>query len=134
MYLLSTQATLDAAAGMSGRLATVEAADIHLSVISAARAKSEISQSKGASVYLRNLRRLVSLVKSHGHLIPVDETVADRWAELLYTDLQVTENGLNVALDDDNRLVVATALVFNLVLLEAPQPYHETLSLSALAL
>jgi hypothetical protein len=133
LFLLGTAALLAAAAGRrTPALSSIPDDAVHLSVISAARARHEIlllAPSPDRSTYEQNLRELVAMVSSEGHVLPVDAAIAECWATLLPMSLPVIEpDGSSAELDDDNRLVVATAIVRNLTLLEAPQPYHAALA------
>ncbi|WP_187830037.1 PIN domain-containing protein [Siccirubricoccus phaeus] len=135
MYLLGTQALLDAASGSHAQLMQwldgVSRGAIHLSVISFGRALHEVTQlapSGDRSCYLQNLETLTAMVRDQGHLLAVDDRIGRTWAHLLSMDLKMTQpSGETVDLDDDNRIVVATALQRNLTLVEPAQPYQATL-------
>jgi hypothetical protein len=103
----------------------------HVSVISFGRALHEIARlapSGARASYLQNLETLTAMVRDQGHLLVVDDRIGRTWAQLLVMDLKVTQpDGGSADLDDDNRIVVATAIQRNLTLVESPQPYQATL-------
>jgi hypothetical protein len=69
------------------------------------------------------------MAEDSNHLLGMDRVTAVEWAALLAMTL-IVEDPIDgpADLDDDSRAVVATALQYNLTLLEEPQPYHGTLS------
>ncbi len=76
-------------------------------------------------VLRNNIQALVAAVNTIGNMLDVDLQVAREWSDMLALSLTVNQpNGGHADLDDDNRMVLAAALHFHLLLVEEQQPYH----------
>lgn len=126
-----------AAAGQSGVIKTFSETDINVSVISVARAEFIINQVVPQNSRAQNinaLKNVAALARANHNVLPVDEIVARVWSALLPMNLDYQSSTAITPLDDDQRLVVATAIAYNLTLIESPQPYHATLLMAPYSL
>jgi hypothetical protein len=127
MFLLSTQALMDIICedpAMTAWIRPVPAQDIHASVVSVAHVQAEIlatSLEEGREVMDLALRAFVSFARRNNALELFDEGAGAVFSRIAHLDLSVDEDE---ELGDMSRMVVATAIDRNLVLIEGSQPYH----------
>jgi predicted nucleic acid-binding protein len=129
MYLLSTQTLMDLLCGVEE---VKEFADgvprgaVYLSAVSLGVVEQAIRETpakEGRDDLDRYFRRVLSLARTHSNVETFGEATASIWARLGDRDLQVFDDGVR-PMSDTERMVVATALERNLVLVEAGQAYH----------
>jgi predicted nucleic acid-binding protein len=137
IYILSTQALLDAITGHGNMLQWVRSApsaSIEISAVSIGQALEVI---EGATPFRRQslrdaLARFVSAADVYQGVVSFDADAARHWARLQQMPLRfIPRGGAEMELGTPSRMVVATALSRGGTLVEEPQPYH--LSLSPLA-
>jgi hypothetical protein len=127
MYLLSTQALMDIICenpAMSEWIRSVPAHDIHASVVSVAHVQAEILATPledGREEMDLALRSFVSFARRNNALELFDEGAGAVFSRIAQLDLRIDEDE---ELGDMSRMVVATAIDRNLVLIESPQHYH----------
>nr|WP_250808494.1 hypothetical protein [Neorhizobium tomejilense] len=129
MYLFSTQTLMDLLCGVEE---VKEFADgvprgaVYLSAVSLGVVEQSIREtpgSQGRDDLDRYFRRVLSMARTHSNIEVFGESTASIWARLGDHDLQVYDDGVR-PMTDVERMVVATALERNLVLVEAGQAYH----------
>ncbi len=108
----------------------------HASVVSFGQWRSTIDNNRSIDAAIRHtwntayaaLRR--EFVSPEGRLLGVDAETAEVWARLRELELEYLDprSGTRGKLAQDDRLIVATALARDLVLVERHQPYHVKLS------
>ncbi|OJY66543.1 MULTISPECIES: hypothetical protein [unclassified Rhizobium] len=127
MFLLSTQALMDIICenpDVTGWIRPVPAQAIHASVVSVAHVQAEILATpleEGREVMDLALRAFVSFTRRNNALELFDEAAGAVFSRIAQLDLQVDGDE---DLGDMSRMVVATAIDRNLVLVEGSQPYH----------
>ncbi|HEX8240493.1 MAG TPA: hypothetical protein VF574_12205 [Allosphingosinicella sp.] len=130
IFLLATQTVLDILAGrpqIQDWLRTVPLRSVELSTVSIAQSLHKIRSSAGPAqrrAYERSLRSFLSAMQIHQGVVPFDEAAADIWPTLMEMDLQCGIEGKAGTLGAPSRMVVATALARDAVLVEGAQPYH----------
>lgn len=134
MYLLDTQALTDLVSGHDNAarefVANAERRnlDVRVSVISFGALKAEIGEIKDPCEkenWGQRFEITLNHYRTNGKLLDVDRRISLEWALLKYMDLPTKDK--NKQLGDDERLVVATALVERLVLVtSSPKLYQPT--------
>jgi hypothetical protein len=107
--------------------------DVHASVISVGRVRHTIhvmAVGTNRATYHQNLTLVVAQIRRFGNLHPVNHNVTTEWWQLLRMGqlLNNTPNG-PAPLPDEERLVIATALSANLILVDNSHPFHANLPL-----
>lgn len=136
MYLLSTQSLVDIMRGTGtpvgmwhGSLTPDIQRHVFVSVLSFGRIASQIHDLPAASRgdWTKSLARTRHLMLRDTRVLGIDMDLMDLWADLLVTDLsQFDESGEEIPLADDDRLIVATAILRRFILIDRPQPFHAT--------
>ncbi len=127
MFLLSTQALMDIICenpDMTAWIRLVPAQDIHASVVSVAHVQAEILSTpieEGREVLDLALRTFVSFARRNSTLELFDEGAGAVFSRIAHLDLRTDDDE---ELGDMSRMVVATAIDRNLVLIEGAQSYH----------
>ncbi|KQS78832.1 hypothetical protein ASG25_09365 [Rhizobium sp. Leaf384] len=127
MFLLSTQALMDIICedpDVTAWIRPVKAQDIHASVVSVAHVQAEILSTpieEGREVMDLALRAFVSFARRNNALELFDEGAGSVFSRIAQLDLRVDDDE---DLGDMSRMVVATAIDRNLVLIEGAQQYH----------
>lgn len=127
MFLLSTQALMDIICDnpdVTAWIRPVPAQDIHASVVSVAHVQAEIISTpieEGCEVMDLALRAFVSFTRRNNALELFDERAGGVFSRTAQLDLRIDDDE---DLGDLSRMVVATAIDRNLVLIEGAQPYH----------
>lgn len=109
---------------MTGWIRPVPAQDIHASVVSVAHVQAEILATpidEGREVMDLALRAFVSFARRSNTLELFDECAGAVFARIAHLDLLIDGDEY---MGDMFRMVVATAIDRNLVLIESAQPYH----------
>lgn len=132
-YLLSTEALLDFIAnypdGATARWATTAPQQhINISVISVAQAEISINdlppRDPNRQPLITNLENVKAIAAAEDRLRVVDSAAAGRWAVIAPLDLRRTAGA---ALGPDTRMVVATALALDFILVAKRDEWTDTL-------
>lgn len=127
MFLLSTQALMDIICenpDLTAWIRPVPAQDIHASVVSVAQVQAEILSTpieEGREVMDLALRAFVSFARRNNALELFGEGAGAVFSRMIQLDLRVDDDE---DLGDMSRMVVATAIDRDLVLIEGEQSYH----------
>jgi predicted nucleic acid-binding protein len=130
IYLLATQTILDILAGrpqIQKWLQTVPLHSVEISTVSIAQSLHKIRSSAAAAqrrAYERALTNFRSAMQIHQGVVGFDDAAAEIWPTLMEMDLQCEVGGKPASLGAASRMVVATALAREAVLVEQRQPYH----------
>ncbi|MFB9980177.1 type II toxin-antitoxin system VapC family toxin [Mesorhizobium kowhaii] len=133
MYLLSTQTLMDLLCGeprIKDFINSAQIDNVGVSVVTLGEIQSEISatdQDDGREVLDSALRKFHAIARRTQRVEPFDETAAFMWAKIQGHDLVFDDEGESISLSDIQRMVVATAIDRNLILIERRQPYHARL-------
>lgn len=105
---------------------------IYISVVSVGQIQAEIdrfpSSDPQKSLWQAHFRAAIATF-SPSYVLSIDEVIAMRWATLLPLTLTTTDkSGQQVSLAADSRLVLATAMERNLVVVDAIEQCHQVLA------
>lgn len=135
MFLLATQAALDLIAGepkIGAWASRVAHREISVSAISVGLIIEVINGlppgDPARTGLSAALNQLLGTTHAAGTLLPFDHRAARRWAELLPLALARIGTARATVLSSEERMVVATAIEFNLILVDREQPYQATLA------
>lgn len=134
MYLISTQSAVDLICGEPGLQAWVRSVapdEISVSVVTLGQIEAEVLATgvdEGHDEMDAAYRTFKSLAGRTNNIETFDEEIASVWARLRFIDLPyVTAANHTVQVPDPSRMVIATAIVRKLALIERSQPYHALL-------
>jgi predicted nucleic acid-binding protein len=136
MYLLAAQTVLDTIAGhpkISAWMQGIPMRDVGIAAITLGRIQQVVDTvppSDPKRGGLQNaLAKLRGVTRSNGRVEAFDTQASMVWAGLLSLNLQRRNSaGVDVDLDDEDRMIAAIAIDRGLILVEAQQPYHSKLS------
>jgi hypothetical protein len=136
MYLLSSQALLDLVTGhpkMTGWVQGIPSLDVGISVLSFGRVKQVSETLPNEDPRKGNLDNAITaaagIMRNTGRIESFDYPACLIWIKLLNIELNKYSNGNTViSLDDEDRMIIATAIDRALVYVEHAQPYHSILS------
>jgi predicted nucleic acid-binding protein len=104
---------------------------IGISVVSFGQVRAEILATDprdGQDALDAAFRKVFSIAKRVQRIEPFDTGASKVWATLLNHTLDYMVDGRIVPLGDPSKMVVATALDRNLILVERSQPYHRAIA------
>ncbi len=134
IYLLSTQSLLDLVTGevlMTTWLRGIPLQPVEISTVSIGRVLETIRKVENIAARKHYERQLSIIVTAANHIqgvVPFDEDAAKIWSELQGLTLKYTlPDGTMTDLSSESRMVVATALARGATLVEAQQPYHQSI-------
>jgi hypothetical protein len=104
---------------------------IYISVVSIGQIQAEIDQLPANNplkpLWQAHFRAAIATF-SPSYVLGIDEAIAMRWATLLPLTLNTTDKSGQVALAADSRLVLATAMERNLIVVDAIEQCHQVLA------
>jgi predicted nucleic acid-binding protein len=136
-YLLGTRALVDLVRRVSNPVK--QWADgipttgdrIYVSVVSIGQIQAEIDQLRAGDpqkpLWQAHFRAAIATF-SPSYVLGIDEAIAMRWATLLPLTLNTTDKSGQVALAADSRLVLATAMERNLIVVDPTEQCHQVLA------
>lgn len=130
IYLLSTQSLLDLLTGepkMEAWKRDKQARSVEISTVSLGQVlriiQAETDPLERKSLELE-FEKLLSAFRIYQGIIPLDESSAKIWANLLSMKLM---HDSSKELSSESRMIVATALARNATLMDEKRPYHADL-------
>jgi len=130
ILLLSTQALVDlltADPKMGSWIKDKSAQDIEVSAVSIGQVLQLIDKETDAA-YRKELddafEKLLLGLRHYQRIIPFDEKAANSWARLMSMTLM---HDASSQVSPETRMVIATALTRNAILVDASRPYHANL-------
>jgi predicted nucleic acid-binding protein len=137
-YLLGTHALVELVRRVSNPVKTwadgipATGDQIYISVVSIGQIQSEIDQllpsDPQKSLWQAHFRAAVATF-SPSYVLGIDKSIAMRWATLLPLTLTTTDkSGQQVALAADSKLVLATAMERNLIVVDPSEQCHQVLA------
>jgi predicted nucleic acid-binding protein len=130
IYLLSTQALLDLLTGdskMESWIKDKPAQGIEVSAVSIGQVLHLINKETDAA-FRKELtgafEKLLLGLRRYQGIIPLDESASKTWATLMSMTLM---HGESKHVSPETRMVIASALTRNAILVDAVRPYHSQL-------